>query len=82
VTGTNVWITDSVIYNDDDAIAVQSGSHNVVFERNTVGYQSHGMRIGSLGEDQSEYANVSNIQVLDGLTGYREKHHLEEHSCL
>jgi polygalacturonase len=65
VTGTNVRITDSVIYNGDDAIAVQSGSHNVVFERNTIGYQSHGMSIGSLGEDQSEYANVSNIHFED-----------------
>lgn len=65
VTGTNVRITDSVIYNGDDAIAVQSGSHNVVFERNTIEYQSHGMNIGSLGEDQSEYANVSNIHFED-----------------
>jgi hypothetical protein len=58
-------ITDSVIYNGDDAIAVQSGSHNVVFERDTIGYQSHGMSIGSLGEEQSEYANVSNIHFED-----------------
>lgn len=65
VTATNVRITDSVIYNGDDAIAVQSGSHNVVFRRNTIGYQSHGMSIGSLGEDQSEYANVSDIHFED-----------------
>ncbi|KAJ5668122.1 uncharacterized protein N7477_006692 [Penicillium maclennaniae] len=65
VTGTNVRITDSVIYNGDDAIAVQSGSHNVVFQRNTIGYQSHGMSIGSLGEDQSEYAHVSDIHFED-----------------
>ncbi|KAJ5711673.1 exopolygalacturonase C [Penicillium malachiteum] len=65
VTATNVHISDSVIYNGDDAIAVQSGSHNVVFERNTIGYQSHGMSIGSLGEDQSDYANVSNIHFED-----------------
>ncbi|KAJ5692522.1 exopolygalacturonase C [Penicillium macrosclerotiorum] len=65
VTGTNIRITDSVIYNGDDAIAVQDGSHDVVFERNTIGYQSHGMSIGSLGEDQTDYANVSNIRFED-----------------
>lgn len=65
VTATNVRISDSIIYNGDDAIAVQSGSHNVIFERNIIGYQSHGMSIGSLGEDQSEYANVSNIHFQD-----------------
>ncbi|KAJ5820141.1 pectin lyase-like protein [Penicillium riverlandense] len=65
VTATNVRISDSVIYNGDDAIAVQSGSHNVVFERNTIGYQSHGMSIGSLGEDQTEPANVTNIRFED-----------------
>lgn len=78
VTGVNVRISDSVIYNGDDAIAVQSGSHNVVFERNTIGYQSHGMSIGSLGEDQSSYANVSNIHfedvtVIDAVYGARFK---------
>ncbi|KAJ5917751.1 exopolygalacturonase C [Penicillium verhagenii] len=65
VTATNVRITDSIIYNGDDAIAVQSGSHNVIFERNTIGYQSHGMSIGSLGETQSEFANVSDIHFSD-----------------
>jgi polygalacturonase len=65
VTGTNVRITDSVIYNGDDAIAVQDGSHEVVFERNTIGYQSHGMSIGSLGQDQTAIANVSNIRFED-----------------
>ena len=65
VTGTNISISDSVIFNGDDAIAVQDGSHDVVFERNTIGYQSHGMSIGSLGEDQSSFANVSNIRFED-----------------
>ena len=78
VTATNVRITDSVIYNGDDAIAVQSGSHNVHFARNTIGYQSHGMSIGSLGEDQTEFANVSNIHfedvtVIDAVYGSRFK---------
>lgn len=65
VTGTNIKITNSVIFNGDDAIAVQSGSHNVLFESATIGYQSHGMSIGSLGQDQSLFANVSNIKFND-----------------
>ncbi|KAJ5594153.1 exopolygalacturonase C [Penicillium hispanicum] len=78
VTGTNIRISDSVIYNGDDAIAVQDGSHDVVFERNTIGYQSHGMSIGSLGQDQSSFVNVSNIRfedvtVIDAVYGARFK---------
>ena len=65
VTGTNIKIMNSVIFNGDDAIAVQSGSHNVLFEGGTLGYQSHGMSIGSLGQDQSMFANVSNIKFND-----------------
>ena len=42
VTATDVTITNSVIYNGDDAIAVQSGSHNVLFQGGTIGYQTHG----------------------------------------
>jgi polygalacturonase len=37
VTGTNIKITNSVIFNGDDSIAVQSGSHNVLFEKATIG---------------------------------------------
>lgn len=65
VTAVNVKITNSVIYNGDDAIAVQSGSHNVLFEGGTIGYQSHGMSIGSLGQNQAIFANVSNIHFND-----------------
>jgi hypothetical protein len=65
VTATNVKIINSVIFNGDDAIAVQSGSHNVVFEGGTIGYQSHGMSIGSLGQDQAVFANVSDIHFND-----------------
>lgn len=66
VTGTDISITNSVIYNGDDAIAVQSGSHNVIFQGGTIGYQSHGMSIGSLGQNQGSFANVSNI-VFDNI---------------
>lgn len=65
VTATDVTITNSVIYNGDDAIAIQSGSSNILFQTATIGYQSHGMSIGSLGETQTEFARVSNIQFDD-----------------
>jgi len=61
VTGSNIVIQDSAIYNGDDAIAVGSPSTNITFRRNTIGYQSHGMSIGSLGQNQAVPAAVSNI---------------------
>jgi polygalacturonase len=54
-----------VIFNGDDTIAVQSGSRNVLFKGGTIGYQSHGMSIGSLGQNQASFANVSNITFND-----------------
>ncbi|KAE8382845.1 putative exopolygalacturonase C [Aspergillus bertholletiae] len=65
VKGTNIRISDSIMYNGDDAIAVGSESHNIVFERNTIGYQSHGMSIGSLGKDPSDFANITNLRFED-----------------
>lgn len=65
VGGTNIRITNSVIYNGDDAIAVQSGAHNILFQGGTIGYQTHGMSIGSLGQNQASFANVSNITFDD-----------------
>ena len=65
IGATNVLIEDSVIYNGDDAIAVGSGSHNVLFRRNTIGYLTHGMSIGSLGSNPNSFANVTNIHFDD-----------------
>ncbi|KAH8703608.1 pectin lyase fold/virulence factor [Talaromyces proteolyticus] len=65
VSGTNIRISDTVIYNGDDAIAVGSGSSDIIFERATIGYQSHGMSIGSLGSNQASYASVSNVTFDD-----------------
>jgi len=65
--GTDITITKPVIYNGDDAFAVQSGAHNIHVSGGVLGYQSHGMSIGSLGQDQSMFANVSNI-VFDDMT--------------
>ncbi|KAF7714839.1 Galacturan 1,4-alpha-galacturonidase [Penicillium ucsense] len=65
VSATNVRVTDSVFYNGDDAIAVSDGSHNVVFKHNTIGFQSHGMSIGSLGSNPKSFNNVSDIHFED-----------------
>lgn len=65
VTGTNIQILNSLIFNGDDAIAVQSGSRNIFFRGGTIGYQSHGMSIGSLGQNQASFANVSNVTFDD-----------------
>ncbi|KAI9045547.1 putative extracellular exo-polygalacturonase [Aspergillus affinis] len=65
VKGTNIRISDSIMYNGDDAIAVGSESHNIVFERNTIGYQTHGMSIGSLGKDPSDITNITNLRFED-----------------
>jgi hypothetical protein len=65
VTGENIAIYDVLIFNGDDAIAVGSGSHNILFQGGTIGYQSHGMSVGSLGQNQAAYANVSNVLFND-----------------
>ncbi|KAF8851495.1 hypothetical protein BDZ45DRAFT_717385 [Acephala macrosclerotiorum] len=64
-SGTNIKIYNSVIFNGDDVTAVQSGSHNVLFQGGTIGYQSHGMSISSLGQNQASFANVANIHFDD-----------------
>lgn len=63
--GTDITIRNSVIYNGDDSIAVGSGSKNVLFQGGTIGYQTHGMSIGSLGSNQAEFADVENIHFDD-----------------
>jgi polygalacturonase len=65
VGGSDIRILNSVIFNGDDAIAVQAGADNVLFQGGTIGYQSHGMSIGSLGQNQAKWANVSNIKFDD-----------------
>lgn len=65
VKGDSISILDSTIFNGDDAIAVQSGSSNILFQGGTIGYQSHGLSIGSLGQDQSKFAEVENITFND-----------------
>lgn len=78
VAGTDITIEDSVIYNGDDAFAIQSGAHNALVRSATVGYASHGLSIGSLGQNQGLFANVSNIffddiTMIDTVYGARFK---------
>lgn len=75
---SDVTIKNSVNYDGDDAIAVSSGAHNVLFSGGTIGYQTHGMSIGSLGPSQADFANVSNVRfedvtVVNGVYGARFK---------
>lgn len=65
VGGTNITIKNSVIYNGDDAVAIGSGASNVLFQGATIGYQTHGMSIGSLGSNQASVASVNNIKFDD-----------------
>ena len=65
VKGNGISILDSTIFNGDDAIAVQSGSRNILFQGGTIGYQSHGLSIGSLGQNQASKADVQNITFND-----------------
>lgn len=65
VKGDHISILDSTIFNGDDAIAVQSGSTNILFQGGTIGYQSHGMSIGSLGQNQAQKATVANVTFDD-----------------
>ncbi|ROW07294.1 hypothetical protein VMCG_03698 [Cytospora schulzeri] len=65
VGGTDITFLNSVIYNGDDAIAVGSESHNILFSGGTIGYQTHGMSIGSLGKDPTDFANVTNVRFED-----------------
>jgi Glycosyl hydrolases family 28 len=78
VTGNNVRIRRAYIMNGDDGIAIQNGAKNVEFADSVIGYQTHGMSIGSLGGSPSSAASVSNIHfrnitVLGGLYAARFK---------
>lgn len=42
-----------------------SPSHDIAFERNTIGFQSHGMSIGSLGKKPTDPANITNLRFED-----------------
>lgn len=77
VNGNNITIENSVVYGGDDCVAMQNGLTNFVF-RNAYCVGSHGVSIGSLGQNQSRYDNVQNVTVenvylKDSLYGARFK---------
>ena len=63
-SATNVVIDGFTIANGDDAVAIQSGASNVLVKNGFVSHHSHGMSVGSLGQNQGLYANVSNVGQL------------------
>ncbi|RDL37742.1 putative exopolygalacturonase [Venustampulla echinocandica] len=65
VSGANISLTNSVIFNGDYAIAIQPDSHNINFDGATIGFASRGMTIGPIGEDPNVFASISNIRFND-----------------
>jgi polygalacturonase len=61
VSGRNVRISNAYIMNGDDAIAISNGAQNFVFENSVIGWETHGMSIGSLGSNPNQAVSVSNI---------------------
>lgn len=82
ISGTDITFRNSIIYNGDDAIAVGSDSHNILFSGGTIGYHTHGLSIGSLGKDPTDFANVTDVRfedvtVVDGVYAARFKSWLD-----
>jgi polygalacturonase len=59
VGATKVVIDGFTIANGDDAVAIQTGARDVTVKNGFVSHHSHGMSIGSLGQNQAIFANVS-----------------------
>lgn len=59
----DVVIDGFTISNGDDAVAIQSGASNILVQNGFVGHHSHGMSIGSLGQNQGLFASVSNVSL-------------------
>jgi hypothetical protein len=60
-----VLIDGFTVSNGDDAVAIQSGAANVLVQNGYIGHHSHGMSIGSLGQNQGLFASVSNVTIRD-----------------
>jgi polygalacturonase len=78
VTGKHVVIRRSRVFNGDDAVAVQDGARDVLVEDCQIGYQTHGLSIGSLGKNSKKAASVAdivfrNVSVDGGLYAARFK---------
>lgn len=60
ILAKNVLIQGAYINNGDDAIAVESGTSNVLVRDSTF-VNGHGTSIGSLGQDQTKFARIDNV---------------------
>ncbi|TID22008.1 glycosyl hydrolase family 28 [Venturia nashicola] len=67
INGERITITKSKIMNGDDAVTIHDGTKNFIFKDSTIGYETHGMSIGSLGKDSSKSEQVSNL-LFDNIT--------------
>ncbi|KAG9101884.1 hypothetical protein FRC06_002528 [Ceratobasidium sp. 370] len=61
VSVSNLTIEDSIVYNQDDCLAINKGS-NIVFQRNSCS-GGHGISVGSIDSD----VTVSNVQILNNV---------------
>lgn len=63
VTAHNIEFRDMTILNGDDAIAINNGAENVTVQNVFMGGPGcHGMSIGSLGRNNSEWQSVKNSE--------------------
>jgi polygalacturonase len=60
IGGTNITVDGYYGYNGDDCINITNGGSNIVAKNGYCGFASHGLSIGSLGQDGST-ASVSNV---------------------
>ncbi|KAF2433893.1 putative exopolygalacturonase C [Tothia fuscella] len=67
VSGSNIRIFNMSVFNGDDAVAIGPGAHNVFVQGGTIGYQTHGLSIGSLKGSPNSPVNVTNIHF-DNIT--------------
>ncbi|KAH8080064.1 pectin lyase fold/virulence factor [Filobasidium floriforme] len=65
IMADGVVIDGFTVSNGDDAVAIQSGAANVLVQNGYIGHHSHGMSIGSLGQNQGLFASVSNVTIRD-----------------
>lgn len=66
VSGNDVWVHDSVVWNQDDSFCVKDGSTNMVFER--INASGIGLTIGSIGDSV-----VKNITFRDAYMDHSVK---------
>lgn len=60
ISGTNVTVDGYYGHNGDDCINIVDGGHDIVAKNGYCGFASHGLSIGSLGQNGDE-ASVANV---------------------